>query len=339
MSHPQLQLSERLAICQQIARLARARLPISGEIASSLRATRLRKTAQQVDEQLLSGKSLAQILASDQKRDSRILAACIRAGESSGQLDRTLEAWTAMHLANSHATSSLRTAMLYPLLLIAATVCSLGFVFWKLIPEYVATYALFDRELPTWLVLLSQLHEYVWWIIGALTVLAIAPLILWAIHRRRFDAAGMPLDRTRRLRLQGLAAEISSLLIANQTPLMQAVPLSVAATGSSEANVASAFEKIQKRAIIEPLGRESTLLLASLFAGVMDGKEASEHLASLGTHLQQQADQDSQRQVRWLPMLIALVVGLLTILTYLLLIYLPWLLLLKQMISPTSLGH
>ena len=136
-----------------------------------------------------------------------------------------------------------------------------------------------------------------------------------------------------------LRLKFRGLLIANQTPLMQAVPLSVAATGSSEAHEASAFEKIQKRAIIEPLGRESTLLLASLFAGIMDGNEASEHLASLGTHLQQQADQDAQRQVRWLPMLIALVVGLLTISTYLLLIYLPWLLLLKQMISPTSLGH
>ena len=339
MNQPQLQLSERLAICQQIARLTRSRLPISGELARNIRAAKFHKTAQQVDEQLMSGKSLSQVLASDDARDSRILSACIEAGETSGQLDRTLEAWTAMHLANSQASSSLRTAMLYPLLLIAVTICSLGFVFWKLVPEYSATYALFDRQLPSWLVVLSQLHAYAWWIIGALAVMAVAPLLIWAVRRRRLDSIGMPLDRARRLRLQGLAAELSSLLIANQTPLMKAVPLSVAATGVAQSQVTNSFAKIQKREIIESLGRESTLLLSSLFAGVMDGKEASEHLATLAAHLQHQADQNSQRQVRWLPMLIALVVGLLTVLTYVFLIYLPWLLLLKQMINPISMDE
>ncbi len=339
MNQPQLALADRLAICQQVARLAHARLPISGEIARNIHGSRLRAHAQQVDNQLQSGQSLEQVLASDDSRDARILSACIRAGESSGRLDRALEAWTAVHLADSQATNSLRTAMFYPLLLIAVTACSLGFVIWKLIPEYAATYALFDRQMPVWLSMLSQLHDYLWWILGGLVFFAIAPLVIWAVRRRRFDALGLPLDRSRRLRLQGLAADLSSLLIAHETPLMQAVPLSVAATGVSAAQVQTSFAKIQKRAMIEPLGRESTLLLASSFAGVMNGKEASEHLATLSIHLRQQADQESQRQARWLPMLIALVVGLLTILTYVFLIYLPWLLLLKQIVTPTSLGQ
>ena len=88
--------------------------------------------------------------------------------------------------------------------------------------------------------------------------------------------------------------------------------------------------------MIEPLGRESSMLLALLHTGVMDRTEASQNLATLGQHLQQQADQIAQRQVRWLPMMIALVVGLLTILTYVFLIYLPWLLLLKQIVQPNS---
>ena len=105
MTPIRLQLSERLALCQQVARLARARLPISGELSKQMQSSKkLRQSASALDEQLQSGKSLTQALVTDDSRDSRILAACIQAGEISGRLDRTLEAWTSMHMANSRST-------------------------------------------------------------------------------------------------------------------------------------------------------------------------------------------------------------------------------------------
>jgi type II secretory pathway component PulF len=297
---------------------------------------KLRQSASALDEQLQSGKSLTQALAGDNSRDSRILSACIQAGEVSGRLDRTLEAWTSMHMANSRSTKSLRAAMLYPLMLIAVTLVSLGYVTYSLIPEYKKTYELFARDMPLWLDLVSRVREQFWWLIIVLAVCLVAPLIIWAIRRRQFDSMGLPVDRAPRLRLQGLASELASHMIDSSTPLMQIVPLSVAATGANSQSSLSAFEKLQKRDMIEPLGRESTLLLALLHTGVMDRTEASLNLATLGHYLQQQADQIAQRQVRWLPMMIALVVGLITILTYVFLIYLPWLLLLKRMILADS---
>lgn len=334
MTQIQIQLAERLALCKQVARLARARLPISGELSKQLNSSKkLRRSATAVDAQLQSGKSLAQVLASDDSRDSRILSACIQAGEISGHLDRTLEAWTSMHMANSKSTKSLRAAMLYPLMLIAVTLASLGFVTHSLIPEYRNTYRLFDRDMPLWLDLITRVREHYWWLIIVLAILSIAPLVIWAIRRRHFDSMGLPIDRAPRLRLQGLASELASHMIDSSIPLNQVVPLSVAATGAKAENSAAAFEDLRNRTMIEPLGRESSLLLTLLHNGVMDRNEASQNLANLGQHLQQQADQVSQRQVRWLPMLIALVVGLLTILTYVFLIYLPWLLMLKQIVD------
>jgi type II secretory pathway component PulF len=333
MTATPIPLSAQLALCKQVARLARARLPIVGELAKQLQnSEKLRQAASALDEQLQAGKSLTQALAADNSRDSRILSACIQAGEMSGRLDRTLEAWTSMHVANSRSTNSLRAAMLYPLLLIAATVASLGYVTYNLIPEYKKTYALFDHNTPLWLDLVSGVREHFWWLIVVLAVLAIAPLVIWAMRRRQFDALGLPVDQAPRLRLQGLASELASHMIDSSTPLNQIVPLSVAATGADEKRSSLAFEKLQKRGMIEPLGRESTMLLALLHTGVMDRNEASQNLAALGQHLQQRADQISQSQARWLPMLIALVVGLLTVLTYVFLIYLPWLLLLKQIL-------
>jgi type II secretory pathway component PulF len=340
MNPTQPQLTERLALCKQVARLARARLPISGELSKQMQSSKkLRQSASALDEQLQSGKSLTQALAGDNSRDSRILSACIQAGEISGRLDRTLEAWTSMHMANSRSAKSLRAAMLYPLMLIAVTVGSLGYVTYYLIPEYKKTYELFGRNIPLWLDLITRVREQFWWLVIVLAVLAVAPLVIWAIRRRMFDSMGLPVDRASRLRLQGLASELASHMIDSSTPLMKVVHLSVAATGADENRSSTAFEKIQNRAMIEPLGRESSLLLALLHTGVMDRTEASQNLVALGQHLQQQADQVAQRQVRWLPMMIALVVGVLTILTYLFLIYLPWLLLLKQIIQAPSQDH
>ena len=211
MTSTQPLLSEQLALCKQVARLARARLPIAGELSKQMQSSeKLRLSASELDEHLQSGKSLTQALAADNSRDSRILSACIQAGEISGRLDRTLEAWTSMHMANSRSTKSLRAAMLYPLVLIAVTVASLGYVTYYLIPEYKKTYELFDRNLPLWLDSISRVREHFWWLVIVLTVLAIAPLVLWAIRRRQFDAIGLPVDRAPRLRLQGLASELAS---------------------------------------------------------------------------------------------------------------------------------
>lgn len=335
MNAAQPQLSAQLALCQQVARLARARLPIAGELSKQMQSSeKLRLSAAALDEQLQSGKSLTQALAADNSRDSRILSACIQAGEISGRLDRTLEAWTSMHMANSRSTKALRAAMLYPLMLIAVTVASLGFVTYVLIPEYKKTYELFDRSMPFWLKAITQVRENMGWLLILVAVMALAPLVIWAIRRRQFDAMGLPIDRAPRLRLQGLASELASHMIDSSLPLIQILPLSVAATGADDKRSSTAFEKLQNSRMIEPLGRESTMLLSLLHAGVMDRSEVSRNLAALGEHLKQSADQIAQRQVRWLPMMIALVVGLLTILTYVGLIYLPWLLLLKQIIAP-----
>ncbi len=330
-----IHLSTQLALCKQVARLAHARLPIAGELSRQMHnSEQLRRSATALDEHLQSGKSLSDALAADNSRDSRILSACIQAGEVSGRLDRTLEAWTSMHVANSRSAKSLRAAMLYPLMLIGITVSSLGYVTYYLIPEYKKTYELFNRDIPLWMDLVSRVREHFWWLVIVLSILAITPLVVWAIRRRQFDAIGLPIDRAAKLRLQGLASELASHMIDSTTPLMKVVPLSVAATGADEKRSSTAFEKLQKREMIEPLGRESTLLLALLHTGVMDRNETSRNLAALGQHLQQRADQVAQRQVRWLPMMIALVVGLITILTYVFLIYLPWLLLLREIIHP-----
>jgi type II secretory pathway component PulF len=341
MSAPNLLLAQKIAVCQHLAKLARANLPLAGELSrlAQQSAPAVQAAARAVENDLLAGKSLAQSLAQDESRDSRILAACIEAGESSGQLDKALESWTAFHLANNRATRSLRTALAYPLLLIVVTLLSLGYVIWRLIPEYQKTHALFGRSMPSWLELVLYARTHFAWVLILLLIFSLLPLVYWAIRRRSYDSIGLPYERASRLRLQGLATDLASMMLCGNVPLTQLVPVSVAATGAIAEHSTSAFSNLQERRNIAPLARETTLLLSTLHAGLMERAEACQHLNALARLLHHQADEASTRQSRWLPMLVAIVVGLITIMTYLFLIYVPWLLLLKQIAIPPALDH
>ena len=124
MNKREISLEHRLAVCQQIARLANANLPISGTLKQAL--AKSSKPAQElgakIDQDVESGKAWSAALLEDPSPETHILAACIEAGELSERLGDSLQSWAGMHIANANARSSFRSALLYPTLLILVTV-------------------------------------------------------------------------------------------------------------------------------------------------------------------------------------------------------------------------
>jgi type II secretory pathway component PulF len=338
MGDSQLTLAQQLAVCQQVARLVRAKLPISGELArlADDASHPMVASARAVDQRLTAGQSLAQALASDDSRNSRILAACIEIGEQSGHLDQALEYWTAMHLASSRCAKSLRAAMVYPTLLIAITLLSLGYVIWQVIPEYRATYALFSSDLPSWLELLVAFRDQLGLLMLGMLLIILAPIVVWRQRRTGVDRFGLPRQPADRLRFQALATELAAMGISSQMPLKQLIELSVLASGGSRSAADESFELIQQQRRVPQLALETSLLFASLHAGIVSAQEAVHNLTCVAQHLRQHADLLAERTVRWLPMLVALSVGFLTVLAYVFLIYLPWILLLQRMLQTDS---
>ncbi len=341
MPQPQLNLAQQLALCQQIASLVRAKLPISGELSRATKqASRsISESAQSVDERITQGQSLADAIAGDPSRDSRILAACIESGEKAGQLDKALESWTEMHLANAKSSRELRTAMLYPTILIAVTLLSLGYVAWRLIPEYRNTYALFSQDLPDWLEAIVQVREHVGPFMGILLLLAVLPLAFWYWKRRRLDRHGIPCDAVRRMRLQALTTELASHMLEAGMPLTELTLLCSRAAGVPPSEAQAAFGLLGRQSPIPGLAKETSLLLATLHCGLLTPQQTTRQLAAVAASLRQNAGLMASRQAHWVPMLVALVVGVLTILTYVFLIYLPWILLLRQISAPPSLSY
>lgn len=333
--NPQLSLEQQLAICSRVATLVKARLPIAGELTRGLHrsAARVRQPAAAVEAAVAGGQPLADTLAGDSSRHSRSLHACIEAGERSGSLDRILEDWSEMHLANGRHVQALRTALIYPSLLILVTLCSLGFVVWLLIPEYQATYQLFQYELPGWLKVLVRIREHMAAFMTLLIAALAVPLIFWFWRRRSHDSHNQPRNQVRRLRLQALASDLCSHLLEAQVTLKELAPLATRSMHASDPDIQLSFERLCQQRRVSPLASETSMLLVSLHVGLIDRQEAIEQLRAVAQQLRTSADMLANRSVRWLPMMVALIVGATTILTYVLLIYLPWVALLSRIVE------
>lgn len=328
-------LEERLAVCQQVAQLVEARLPISGELGSRTQSapSRISALAQSVETQLAQGKSLAAALASDESRESRVLSACIVSGELSDRLDHALHCWTNMHFANRLAQRRLRSALVYPFLLVVVTAISLTYVIWALIPEYRETYALFDKSLPAWLHAIVWIREQLAPILLGLLLAGLlsGTYFYWRYRGKR--KRNWPAESSQRLRLQALASEMAASMLNSQVALNQIAPLTTAVAGGDRENVDEAFSNIQSQQPAHPLNRESSMLLSAVHAGIMQKQEAVDNLSQLADHMRDSADTLSARKTRWIPMLTAVIVGLITLFVYVLLIYLPWIWLLTEIVA------
>lgn len=333
MLKPSLTRAQQLALCQQVARLVRLRLPLSGGLGPAMEGGSS-ASAHEVEERLRQGQSLTQILASDDSARSRSLSACIAIGEKCNQLDWTLDLWLQAQLSLARASKAMQTAMIYPLLLILVSFVSLGLLIWNLVPEYRATYALFNAELPNWLAAVWWLRQHFWLLMVVWVALVIAPLVwrFWNYHS--FNRDGLPRVPFKRLRLQALSTELLQVGITNGLPLEEIIPLAVRASGANPAAADQAFRRVQQQLPVSPLARENSLLLASLHCGLLSPDETAKHLGEIAGHLERQAETVAARAVRWLPMLVAILVGGVTILSYVFLIYLPWILLLQQIVAP-----
>lgn len=332
----ELSLDQQIAICNQIAQIAGTKLPIEQQLTqlAELKGGDLSSSASVVQERLLKGLSLSDALKGKDSRQSRILAACIEAGQVSNQLDVALQRWTGMHIANAQSNKRLLTAMVYPTLLIAILLLSVGLTAWNLIPEIHETYRQFDQKLPRWFGFMVWARQHFVGLMILMTASTTLPLVWWFLRRFRKDSLGMPKLAEPRLRLQSLATSIAQMQLAASRPLGEALPRTMTAMGLSPEIAQSAFNSLQKQQALTPLPAETSLLFSSLYAGVIDQHKAVELLGRISTQLSFQADSLSLRESRLLPMMVAVVVCMVTLATYMLLVYVPWVELIIRIVQP-----
>lgn len=338
MNSKPLTLQEQITVCQQVARLVHARLPLASHLSEHAQGYEAagKKVAERVEAKISDGQSLSDAIAQDDSLESRVLAACIQAGEQSDSLDHTLKNWAAMHIENSRSSKAFATAMLYPMLLVVIVVLSIGFLIWQLVPEYKTTYLLYENELPAWLeTLLAVRSNFAFVVIGMLLVTLVPPIMLWW-RARGYQPSGLPRSQSAADRQQALGCDLAATLFERQLPLDLVARYSALACGASTDTAEQAFEKTRNQEEIEPLPVELSAVLSSVHGGALSALEASKALRDVAGHLRDSAHNHSVRRARWLPMLVALCVGLVTVLTYTFLIYLPWIWLMQEISAPEN---
>lgn len=332
------ELQTTVEVCQLVARLVKAKLPLSSQLARIANDTHpaTAALAEDVEQRLAAGQSLTNALAADNAPQSRILAACIEAGERSGRLDEALQDWFGMHLANWKSNRALRAALLYPSALILIALISFALAIWHLVPQYEANFALFHQELPSWLRWVGWCREHFLVTVLVMVCGACTPPLVWLWTRRGLDPAGLPREPTRRNRQQALAIQIARRLLDAQVPLKTTSELAVQVAGGGPTACQNAFSALQNQQVARPLTVETSLILASLHAGTLTSSEACDHLLELSDHYLDVAEMTAGRHARWIPMLVALTVGLLTVTVYVGLVYLPWIWLMRMVVDPAT---
>ena len=176
-----------LAITRELATLLRAGLPLDRalEILIGLAPTPPVATLLQgVRDNVRGGKSLSQALDARREVFSRFYVNIVRAGEAGGALGLVLQRLAETMERNKELRESVRSALIYPTILIGVAVTSVIVLLIYVVPQFKQTFAQSGKALPLptqFVVFLGEFMQHWWWAVIAAVVLA----VLWFRRRGR----------------------------------------------------------------------------------------------------------------------------------------------------------
>ena len=327
-----LKLVNRLQLAREIARMVRANLPLERALSHLANNSHgaISKSIEAVNQRLQAGQSLADSLAQGTDQPTRMLAASIELGESSGALDQALERWASYHLTKQRLLRSLSSALVYPLLLVTIALTSILYSVWKLLPQYEQAFTQLAEVRPQWLGGLEFVDRYFGFIALAITTCVL--LILWRClgNRQGRDRFGLPRNGALRYLFVSHCAHMSALAVRSGQPVH-------AWLGSVLQSVGLISEEQPDRQLAscsQLIGNETSGVLLGLQAGQLSAADSESLLTTIATNAALQAELECERLVHRLPMVTSIVVGSAAVVTYLGLIYLPWLALFYHIARP-----
>lgn len=333
----ELNIDQQLQLAREIAHLVRARLPLEKALIelSGGQSRNLAHAAQLLSARLSQGQSLTTSIANGKRVSTRMLAAAIEIGQAANQLPAALESWVEYHIHRRQSRQRLRTALVYPALLTVIAVLSLAFTAWILVPQYDQAFALLTDGRPDWLNTVRWIQQHLWLFTITFFICVGAPPAIWWLRRNSFDKYGAPRDPSTRYFLHAHAARLSTIAVTTGNSLADTADCLLLACGDNQRSTpAHQPVLLQAPATFALLGRETALTLASLDARIITPQQCEELLTLIAEQIERRADAQTQRDVRWFPMLVALCVGLGVAVAYVGLIYLPWVTLFYEIAQP-----
>jgi general secretion pathway protein F len=188
-----------LAVTRELATLLRAGLPLDRalEILIGLAPTPVVGTLlQSIRDDVRGGKALSQALDARREVFSRFYVNIVRAGEAGGALGVVLQRLAETMERNKELRESVKSALIYPVILIGVAVASVALLLIWVVPQFETTFAQAGKALPLPTQVVVTVGKFMrgwWWAVVAAGVLFAA----W--FRRRGRNPGIRLERDRRM--------------------------------------------------------------------------------------------------------------------------------------------
>ena len=218
---------------RQLATLIHAGIPLSPSLTTICEQTvnkKLKAVLQNVRETVQQGRSFSEALAQHPHVFSELFISMIRVGETGGILDNVLGRLAALGTQELEITSRIRSALIYPVVLVVITFLIVNFLVIGVLPKFVMVFRASQAELPlpTQVVLWLSVTLRQWWfaiLMGAgLLVLWFRSYINKPEGRFRFDAWLLTLPIFGKLYAKIQIARFArtlSVLISSGIPLLQ----------------------------------------------------------------------------------------------------------------------
>ncbi len=239
-----LSAAELALLTRQLATLIQAALPIEEALraaAAQAASARVKGMLLAVRSGVLEGQSLAQSLAAFPAAFPELYRATVAAGEHAGHLGLVLEQLADYTEQRQQSRQKIQLALLYPLILMIASLTIVGFLLGYVVPDVVKVFVNTGQSLPTLtrgLIAVSALVKHWGWLILLLLAGGLVLLRLWLrppTRRQRWHALQLRMPLFGRLLRATQTARFAStlaILCRSGVPLVEALAIAAAVIGN-----------------------------------------------------------------------------------------------------------
>ncbi len=289
-------------------------------VVENTRNARARAVLGNVRDKVRGGSSLAAALAGEPRSFSKLYIGLVRAGEAGGTLPATLDRLATLLERERSLSANLRSAMIYPALLILAAIGSIVLLLDYVLPQFAPIFEQAGAQLPAATRALMTLGTVVgvatpWLLVALLAGGFIArQLLLRPAYRLRLDRLLLRLPIVGGLMRETLAARLTRTLgslLQNGVPLIQALGIVKDALGNLAAAAAIETATVGAKG---GAGLARPLAAAGLFpARTIHLLQLGEEAAQLATMALKAADIHDEQARLMVQRLVALAVPMITI--------------------------
>jgi general secretion pathway protein F len=339
-------LDQLVALCDEIAALARAGVPLDRGLCDLARELpgRLGQTAQTIGQRLAAGEPLDQIVGSSEANFPPAFRAVVAAGLRAGNLPAAVEGVARAARRLSQLRLSIGAMLLYPMIVLFVAWQLFYFTIVKLAPVMVKMLAEVGVGDESWEATSAAIaHSAGWW--GPAVPLVLAAWLAWLWYRTGQVARGVELHpllawtslgamrHMQRAGRMSATCDLLALLVAHGVPLDEAVSLATAAVGSREIERSGQqlAERIRKGQPIAP----PPAGFPPLLAWTLTGGSSPEQLPAVLHRSAGLYREEATRRGQWLaiavPLITTVVVGGLAVAAYAAITLTPWIVIMHRL--------